>query len=74
MAGVLAIYSVICGFLFSPAYGLVHIGVVIPIILLNFYNGTRGSVGGKAMKWLFYIYYPAHLFVLGIIKIYILHI
>ena len=69
MALVLAVYGVICGFLFAPIYGLIHIGIIIPILLLTFYNGTRGTVGGKAMKWLFYIYYPAHLLILGIIKI-----
>jgi hypothetical protein len=74
MAKVLAVYSVICGFLFAPVYGLIHIGIIIPIMLLTFYNGTRGTVGDKAMKWLFYIYYPVHLLILGIIKIFILHI
>ena len=74
MAQVLAVYGVICGLLFAPIYGLIHIGVIIPIGLLAFYNGTRGTVGGKAMKWLFYLYYPAHLLVLGIIKIFILGI
>jgi len=71
---VLAVYGVICGFLFSFGYGLIHIGIIIPIFLLFFYNGTRGTTGGKAMKWLFYIYYPAHLLILGIIKIYVLHV
>jgi len=74
MAKVLAVYGVICGFLFAPVYGLIHIGIIIPIMLLALYNGTRGTVGGKAMKWMFYIYYPAHLLILSIIKIFILHI
>jgi len=74
LAQVLAVYGVICGFLFTPIYGLVHIGIIIPILLLAFYNGTRGTAGGKAMKWLFYIYYPAHLLILGIIKIFILSV
>jgi hypothetical protein len=74
MAEVLAVYGVICGFLFAPVYGLIHIGIIIPIILLAFYNGTRGTAGGKAMKWVFYIYYPAHLLVLGIMKTFVLHI
>ena len=72
MALVLAVYGVICGILFAPIYGLIHIGIIIPIMLLALYNGARGMVGGKAMKWLFYIYYPAHLLILGIIKIYVL--
>jgi hypothetical protein len=70
MAQVLAIYGIICGFLFDPIYGLIHIGIIIPILLLLlFYNGTRGTIGGKAMKWVFYIFYPTHLLILGIIKI-----
>jgi hypothetical protein len=69
MAYVLAIYGVVCGFLFSPIYGLIHIGVIIPILLLNFYNGARGAIGGKAMKWIFYIYYPAHLLILYFISV-----
>ena len=31
--------------------------------LLSTYNGQRG---GRPMKWLFYVYYPAHIAVLGI--------
>jgi hypothetical protein len=70
MAILLAVYAVICGLLFDPIYGLIHIGIIIPIILLYFfYNGTRGIVGGKAMKWIFYIYYPSHPLILGLIKI-----
>jgi len=69
LAQVLTVYGVICGFLFAPIYGLIHIGIIIPILLLTFYNSTRGTTGGKIMKWLFYIYYPAHLLILGIIKI-----
>ena len=74
MAQVLAVYGVMCGFLFAPIYGLIHIGIIIPILLLTLYNGTRGTVGGKAMKWMFYVYYPLHLLILGIIKIFVLHI
>ncbi len=74
MAQVLAAYGIICGFLFAPVYGLIHLGIVIPILLLTFYNGSRGMLGGKTMKWLFYIYYPAHLLILGVIKIFVLRI
>ncbi len=68
MAQVLAVYGVVCGFLFAPVYGLIHIGVLLPIGLLALYNGTRGTAGGRATKWLFYLYYPAHLLALGIVK------
>lgn len=34
-------------------------GMFLPIPLLMLYNGERG--GSKATKWVFYIFYPAHL-------------
>lgn len=40
----------------------------IPMLL---YNGRRGC-GAAWAKWLFYAFYPAHLLILGLIKIYIL--
>lgn len=40
-----------------------NLGVFLPILLLYFYNGERG--GSKATKWVFYIFYPAHLLLLG---------
>lgn len=39
------------------------IGVLIPIALLWLYNGKKG--GSKNTKWVFYIFYPAHLLLLG---------
>ena len=36
------------------------LGTFIPIVLIYFYNGRKG----KSMKYLFYIYYPAHLILL----------
>lgn len=40
-----------------------NLGVFLPVPLLYFYNGERG--GSKATKWVFYIFYPAHLLLLG---------
>jgi len=73
LVGPLATYAVACACLFSPAYGLHQIAIVLAIPLLAAYSGKRGTMGGKAMKWLFYIYYPAHLLILGSIRIFILH-
>lgn len=39
-------------------------GMFLPLLLLGFYNGKRG----RGSKWLFYIYYPAHLAVLGLLQ------
>ncbi len=37
-------------------------GVFLPVPLLMLYNGEKG--GGKYTKWVFYIFYPAHLILL----------
>ena len=44
--------------------------VALTIPLLKVYNGGRGT--WKGMKYLFYIYYPLHLVICGIIRI-VLH-
>ena len=41
------------------------IAAAIPLICL--YNGERGP-SGKASKWMFYIFYPAHLWMIGILE------
>lgn len=46
---------------------LENIGMFIPIILLYFYNGQKGK-SGKFSKWFFYIFYPLHLLILGLIQ------
>lgn len=45
-----------------------QLGVFLPILLLRRYNGLRG--GGSCGKWLFYIFYPAHLLVIGGIRLF----
>ena len=41
-------------------------GGFLTIPLLRQYNGTLG--GGKHSKWFFYVFYPLHLFLLGLLK------
>lgn len=43
-----------------------NLGVFLPIPLLLLYNGEKG--GSKYTKWVFYIFYPAHLLLLGVIN------
>lgn len=53
--------------------GIVQMGQLLPLVLLWFYNGHRGR-GGAFSKWFFYIIYPVHLLVIGIIKFVILRV
>lgn len=46
---------------------LFQFGVLLALIPLYFYNGKRGK-GGSFCKWFFYIFYPLHLAILGILK------
>lgn len=60
----------VAGVLFEdPGYflstQLYRFGIFLSVPLLMLYNGERG--GGKATKWIFYVFYPAHLFALGYI-------
>ena len=48
-------------------YGVLQMAVALSIPILLRYNGQRGASPrwNTAMKWLFYLYYPAHLFLIG---------
>ena len=66
-----ALYAVVYFFALDKLYGLMQLGVVLAIPLLALYNGRRGKnpAVNRVMKWLFYIYYPLHLFILGLIQL-----
>ncbi len=48
-------------------YGLLQLFVALAIPLLARYNGQRGSWRG--MKWFFYLYYPLHLLLCGLVRL-----
>ena len=66
-----AIYSAVYFFAIDKAYGLIQMCVVLSIPIIYLYNGERGKKPkiNKFMKWLFYIYYPLHLSIIGIINL-----
>ena len=64
----MALYAIVYAVFLNPFYGLLQICVALAIPLWRMYNGTHGKWRG--MKWLFYFYYPVHLAILGIIRIY----
>jgi hypothetical protein len=67
----IAVYSIIYAVFLNVVYGIMQMLVVLAIPILYQYNGQKGS--WKGMKWLFYIYYPAHLILFGLIRIFLLH-
>ncbi len=50
-------------------YSLSRLGVFVPALLLMSYNGEKG--GGKYTKWVFYIFYPLHMLLLGYVNNYL---
>ena len=40
----------------------------LAFIPINLYNGQRGFIQGKAMKYLFYAAYPVHIMIIYLIK------
>ena len=62
-----ALYAAVYVIFIDPVYGVLQFFTALTIPLLHRYNGQRGS--WKGMKWLFYIYYPLHLFLCGLIRV-----
>lgn len=48
---------------------LFQLGVLLCLPILSLYNGERG--GNRNSKWIFYIFYPFHLLILALIKMYL---
>lgn len=62
-----AMYSVIYMLFVDVTYGAIQMFVILVIPFLKAYNGERGK--WKGMKWVFYVYYPLHLVICGLIRI-----
>lgn len=65
-----ALYSLVYFFAIDKVYGVMQMGVVFSIPVIAMYNGSRGKNPkfNEFMKWFFYIFYPAHLFIIGLIN------
>ena len=61
------VYAAVYFIFIDKLYGVLQMFTFLTIPILSQYNGERGK--WKGMKWLFYIYYPAHLIVIGLIRI-----
>ena len=62
-----AVYALVYFFFIDKVYALVQLGTALAIPLLRCYDGTRGKWRG--MGWLFYVYYPAHLALIGVLRV-----
>lgn len=61
------LYSIVSFFCASKVYAVVQLGVILVYPFLNQYNGQKGRA--HWMKWFFYFYYPAHLVIIGLIRL-----
>lgn len=62
-----SMYAIVYFLFIDKVYALIQLGTCLTIPLLRLYNGERGSF--KGMGKLFYVYYPLHLFICGIIRV-----
>jgi hypothetical protein len=69
LMGLITTYVIVYMIFINIIYGLIQFFIFLAIPILNKYHGERGK--WKGMKWFFYIYYPLHLLILGIIGKYI---
>lgn len=65
-----SLYSLVYFFALDKIYGFVQMAVVLAVPILGMYNGKRGENPrwNSILKWLFYLYYPLHLLILGWIR------
>lgn len=61
------VYAAVYFIFLDKLYGALQMFAFLSIPVLGSYNGEKGK--WKGMKWFFYIYYPAHLIVVGIIRL-----
>ncbi len=60
-------YAIVYFIFIDKIYAMIQLGTCLTIPLLRLYNGKRGTM--KGIGKLFYVYYPLHLFICGIIRI-----
>ena len=67
MMSYVAVYALIYFLFADKVYGILQLFVIIVVPFIRNYNGERGK--WKGMKWFFYVYYPVHLIICGLIRI-----
>ena len=59
-------YAIVYFIFIDKVYAVIQLFTCLTIPVLYLYNGKRGKLN---LKYLFYIYYPLHLFIIGIIRL-----
>lgn len=69
-----SIYAAVYALALNPLYGLLQLCAVLSVPLLGLYNGRRGADPklNRIMKWGFYVYYPLHLAIIGLLREFVL--
>lgn len=62
-----SVYAAVYAVFINPVYGVLQLFAALTIPLLKMYHGKQGA--WKGMKWFFYIYYPLHLVICGLIRL-----
>ena len=63
----LGLYAIISFIFVNKVYGILVLFSILVYPILKLYDGTKGK--SKWMKWMFYLYYPLHLVVIGICRV-----
>lgn len=61
------VYALVYFLFLDKLYGVLQMFTALSIPVLAMYNGKRGI--WKGMKWFYYLYYPAHLIIIGILRL-----
>lgn len=66
---IIALCDVIAESLFHVGLSAINLMMILSALILWFYNGQRGKSSrvNAFLKWFFYLYYPLHLFILGLL-------
>ena len=63
------LYSLVYFIFMDKVYAVIQMFTLLSLLVLKSYNGERGEWRG--MKWFFYLYYPGHLFLIGILRLWL---
>ena len=65
------IYSVVYFFTLDKIYAIIQLATILAVPVLYLYNGKnkKNEILNKVMRYFFYVFYPLHLLIIGLISI-----